>query len=316
LCVLLLDACRGPGGSRAGNRRLLISGFAAGATVVAFIALGQFLSGTMLIEAEGVQRVRGFYGSPNNLALYLERALAISVALALFLPSRRTRLAWGALAAIQAAALVLTFSKGALFLALPALAATIWIGGAWILTMQGRPRRVLWLLAALAALCALGLMPFLSTERFNRLFDFESGTAFLRLQMWRSAWHMALDHPILGVGPDNFLYAFRSSYILPPAWQEPNLNHPHNLVLDLWTRLGLPGLALGLALLVGGLASLWRMATKAGRAPDTQAISVGLLGAATAATAHGFIDVSYALPDLMLIWVFLFGIVGDAREDG
>lgn len=52
---------------------------------------------------------------------------------------------------------------------------------------------------------------------------------------------MALDHPLLGVGPDNFLYAYRSGYLLPSAWQEPNLNHPHTLLLDWWTRLGIPG---------------------------------------------------------------------------
>ena len=39
------------------------------------------------------------------------------------------------------------------------------------------------------------------------------------------------------VGLDNFLYAYRGRYILDAAWQEPNLNHPHNIVLDFATRL-------------------------------------------------------------------------------
>ncbi|MCB0055224.1 MAG: O-antigen ligase family protein, partial [Caldilinea sp.] len=189
-----------------------------------------------------------------------------------------------------------------LFLAAPAMLAVLAIGGVWLLRREGRsPRPLLWLAGA-AALGALLLLPFVGAERFQRLFDFEQGTGFLRLQLWRSAWQMALDHPLLGVGPDQFLYAYRSNYLLPTAWQEPNLNHPHNLVLDWWTRLGLPGLVLGMAWLGTGIYGIWRWFT--GRAPS--ALALGCLAAAAAGIAHGLIDVSYALPELMIVWVLLF----------
>ncbi len=118
---------------------------------------------------------------------------------------------------------------------------------------------------------------------------------------------MALDHPWLGVGPDNFLYAYRSFYLLPQAWQEPNLNHPHNWPLDWWTRLGIPGLALALAWFAAGMAGLWRRVQLC-RTPARQragALNLGLLAASVAALTHGLIDASYALPDLMLVWVLL-----------
>ena len=54
---------------------------------------------------------------------------------------------------------------------------------------------------------------------------------------------MIANHPLRGVGLDGFLYAYRSRYVLPSAWEEPNLSHPHNLLLDAWTRLGLAGVA-------------------------------------------------------------------------
>jgi len=41
---------------------------------------------------------------------------------------------------------------------------------------------------------------------------------------------------------------------------------------------------------------------------------VGLLAGTVAALAHGLIDASYALPDLMLVWVVMFGI-GSKIED-
>lgn len=295
----------------------LLGAWLAGGTVVALVGLGQYLSGSNLISAEGVWRVRAFYGSPNNLALYVERTLAVMLALALFRPTGWVRGLAALAMLIQGAALLLTFSKGALLLGLPALLVTLWLGGWFVLGRLGQSRRLLWALAAMALLVALALIPFLSTERFQRLVDFSQGTGFLRLNLWRSALQMALDHPIFGVGPDNFLYAYRSSYLLPAAWQEPNLNHPHNWLLDWWTRLGLPGLLLALLWLGALLVRLWRSVQTSPR-PVYQ---LGILAASVAGLAHGLIDASYALPDLMLVWVFFAQLaalstvtVGSARS--
>ena len=288
----------------AGDRWLLLVAWLLGGTTVALIGLWQYASGHDLITAEGVWRVRALYGSPNNLALYLERTLALCLALALF---TRTRWRWAfALSAlIQAGALLLTFSKGALLLGLPALLGTLWLGGLILLKRRGESRRVLWGLAVLAGLAVVALLPFLGTERFQRLLDFQQGTGFVRLNLWRSAWRMALDHPLLGVGPDNFLYANRSFYLLPAAWQEPNLNHPHNWLLDWWTRLGLPGLVLAMLWWAGLIRRLWRSFTKAENAGSGPVIALGLMAAVAASLAHGLIDASYALPDLLIVWVLI-----------
>ena len=303
----------GPGGLR--DQRLILWAWLAGATVVSLVGLWQSAAGSMLIDAEGVQRIRAFYGSPNNLALYLERSLAVTLALGLFARDRSTRLVWLALAGIQGAALLLTFSKGALLLALPVMFVVLWLGGWRLLRQSGQSTRPLWILATLAAVGFLAMTPFLGTERFQRLLDFSQGTGFLRLQLWRSSWRMALDHLPFGVGPDNFLYAYRSGYILPQAWQEPNLNHPHNWLLDWWTRLGLVGLALGLGFWASAIARLWRRFRTAGEAiTGEQGIwALGFLAASLAALAHGWIDLSYALPDLMIVWCTMFFLL---RENG
>ena len=318
---------------RSATRYILALAWLAGGAFVAISGLWQFVTEQNIIQAEGVNRVRAFYGSPNNLALYLERTAAVGLGLALAYfggkarrngqsQERSAQMAfWGentplfpswlsparlALIALlltlpQLIALLFTFSKGALFLGLPGMLVGLAVAGRRLLGPKSKrlPAWWGWGLAAVAAGMVLGLLPFLGAERFRSLLDFSpESTGGIRLNLWRSSVQMALDHMWLGVGPDNFLYSYRSGYILPAAWRDPSLNHPHNVVLDWWTRLGLPGLALAVAWLWLGLRSLWRAAT-------ADALAVGALGAIAAALGHGLIDASYALPDLLLVWVFL-----------
>lgn len=289
------------------DRWVLVAGWLLGATTVSLIGLWGYTTDAGFVSAaEGVRRIQALYDSANNLALYLDRTVAATLALAIFLPGRRARLAYAALAAPQILAWLLTFSKGALLLAAPAMLVVLGGGGVWLLRQQKRSARPILLLGALALIAVIVLAPFIGAERFQRLFDLQQGTGFLRIQLWRSSWQMALDHMLRGVGPDQFLYAYRSGYLLPTAWQEPNLNHPHNVLLDWWTRLGLAGLVLGIGWLVAGIWGIWRWLSSAVNRHAEAALALGALSASAAALAHGLIDVSYALPELMLVWVLLF----------
>lgn len=299
------------------DRWLLVAGWLMGAAVISLIGLWGFVTGQAFVSAaEGVRRVQALYDSANNLALYLDRTLALSLALVLFVPKGRSRLVWGVLVAPQGLAWLLTFSKGALLLAAPAMLIVLGVGGLWLLRRQQRSVAPLIAIAGLATLAALVIAPFAGAERFQRIFDFEQGTGFLRLQLWRSAWQSALDHPLMGVGPDQFLYHYRSNYLLPAAWQEPNLNHPHNVLLDWWTRLGVPGLLLGIGWFGAGVWGIWRWLQRSALDASVAALALGCLAAATAALAHGLIDVSYALPDLMLVWVLIFHLSTERARAG
>ncbi|MCA9969134.1 MAG: O-antigen ligase family protein, partial [Anaerolineales bacterium] len=135
--------------------------------------------------------------------------------------------------------------------------------------------------------------------------DLTGATGVFRINLWRASLNMALDHPLTGVGLDNFLYAYRGRYILDAAWQEPNLNHPHNILLDFATRLGLLGLLSG-----GWL--LWQLARMLRRALATapaawQPVAVGGAGALAAMLAHGLVDHSFFLVDLAFVFYLLLG---------
>ncbi|MER3459597.1 MAG: hypothetical protein C4309_14130, partial [Chloroflexota bacterium] len=99
----------------------IVDAFILSSVVVAAVGLVQYITGSNLITAEeGLERLRSVYGSPNNVGLYLGRALPILVAVGLMGRERARRGAYGVALAIVLAALVLSFSRGALFLGVPA----------------------------------------------------------------------------------------------------------------------------------------------------------------------------------------------------
>jgi O-antigen ligase len=296
----------------------VVDAFLLGATLMALYAIYQFFFTDQAITAEGVHRALGVYGSPNNLALLLDRAAPIMLAIVAYarlaLPGEeepadeRMRLRWilYCLALIPTLiALVLTYSRGALLLGLPA--AILFRG---IL----RGGRALWVALGALVAAGAGLLPLFGTERFRSMLDTNAGTGFFRLRLWQSAWAMLRDHPWLGVGLDNFLYQYRTRYILPDAWQEPNLSHPHNIVLDFGTRLGVGGIAVLLWLQIAFWRIAWRLYH---HQPEdgTRALTLGLMGSMVATLAHGLVDNSFFLVDLAFIFFLTLGVIGKLATD-
>jgi O-antigen ligase len=294
----------------------IVDFFLLGAVLVAGVGLYQYVTGSDLITAEGgLARIRSVYGSPNNLALYLGRALPIATAVAILSADKLRRWLYLAAALVFVAALLLTFSKGALFLGAPVALAVILVG--WL------GRRGL-TLVGVGALASLGALPVLSRiPRFADLLDFGSGTSFFRVKLWVSAWRMWRDHPWFGVGLDNFLYQYRGRYILPEAWEDPNLSHPHNIALDYLSRLGLLGFACGVWLQAG----FWRIALDAWRKlslglngtrregdRELRALCLGLMGSAADMLAHGLVDHSFFLLDLAFVFFLTLALVQHMRR--
>ena len=277
----------------------IVDWFVLGAVVVALIGLVQYGLGVNVITAEeGFRRLRSVYGSPNNAGLYLGRVLPVLVAIALFGAARGRRVAYGLAIVPVGLAILLSFSKGALILGVPLslVAVGLLAGGPWSWASLGAL-----LVAAVVAI------PLLRTPRFASLLDIRGGTTFFRLNLWRSSWMMFRDHPWLGVGLDNFLYQYRSRYILPAAWQEPGLSHPHNVLLDYASRLGLVGLVAGLWLQI----AFWWQALPLRRLadPDRRALALGLMGSMVNFLAHGLVDTSYFVIDLAFAFFLALGVI-------
>jgi O-antigen ligase len=270
--------------------------------LVAVIGLVQYAFNLNIITAEeGVRRLRSVYGSPNNVGLFLGRVFPIGLAL-LLLGSGKRRALYGLALIPIAAAILLSQSRGAIFIGVPLsiLAIGVLAGGRW-----------LWASLGVIVVGAIAAIPLLNSPRIQTLFSGEGGTSFFRVALWKSAVQMIRDHPLFGVGPDNFLYAYRGRYLLPEAWQESSLSHPHNVILDFGARLGLIGMGVFLWIQI----AFWVMALRAMRHAkaslriDHWALIIGLMASMIDFLAHGLIDASYFVVDLAFVFMLTLALI-------
>jgi len=277
----------------------IVDGFILGAVGVALVGLAQYATGRNVVIAEGgLPRLLSVYHSPNNVGLYLGRVWPLLVAVTLWGKRGRRRTLYAASLLPMILALALSFSRGALLLGIPAALLTMgWlVGGRWR-----------WAALALVGTGALALMPLMHVPRFASLLDLDQGGTFHRLELWHSSLSMLREHPWLGVGPGNFLEAYRTRYVLPSGWQEFNLEHPHNIYLDHWTRLGVPGVIAGVASQI----AFWRAVRRQPKhfALSRRALPLGLAGGMAALLAHGLVDNTLFFPDLALAFFLTLALV-------
>lgn len=268
---------------------------------VAAAAMGfvQLASGIGPIEAEGVDRIRAAYRSPNNLALFLDRVIPIAAALAMV----GTGIVWGAAVVVMLVAQALTYSVGGWLATAAALA---------VVVAALRGRRALAVVALAAALMAAAVLA-VRPERITSHLDLASdSTSGVRILLWRASLDMLRDQPLTGIGLDNFVHRYNPArggdYMDPAGWREPDLSHPHNLLLDWWLSLGVVGALLLARLFVVG----WRLARPAVARADP--LAVGLVGALAATVVHGLFDNAFFLPDLAALWWASFALLASTLE--
>lgn len=282
-------------------RGIAIGSFLGGAALISLLAIGQVATGRGVVAVEGVRRALGTYDHPNALALFLLRAAAFGGAFLLLGPTPRRLRAGGLPLLVIVVALVLTYSRGALV----GLAIAIILIGIAVGLRRAAPGLLLAAIIAVAALALAGAG--LTTLREG------SGSVDLRRMIWSSTLAMIRDHPVFGVGLDQFYYQYAPRYVAPAAWGERFTSHPHDLILDFWVRLGIMGLAwVGWTFSTLGLTAArgWRAASG-----ETRRLLFAATIAALAAAVHGLVDNFYFLIDLAFIWWLLLALVAIAADD-
>jgi len=217
----------------------------------------------------------------NSVATALEGLLFLAVGAGFSTQHRGLRWLLWVCAALMAAALVLTSSRGA-WLAV-GIAGLLWAA------LHFRPARWLGLAVLAGAVLLLALVVFnQDVTILDRIPVVNRTVAPLfirpdRLDVYRGSLQLIRDVPLTGVGLGGQFAMHYSRYVL--MIQVPFLEYSHNLYLEVWLQQGILGLAAWIWLAVAVAYAGWRV-LRAGRDPLVEGVIIGL----AATYLHGLTD--------------------------
>lgn len=192
----------------------------------------------------GNLRANGFFGNPMTLGGFL--SLLIPCVFILFIENqmiydKKKILAGGFF--LSFLALLFNGTRGA-WVAMVIILPLITL----VVVKDGRKNLVALLLAMMIVGTLIFSIPNLY-DKVNTIGDMNNQSNNERFLMWRSAYHMFIDYPLLGVGLGQYEKAYQEKYILPEA-KERKLGHAHNNFMQMIGENGILGLG-GFLTLVG-----------------------------------------------------------------
>ena len=235
--------------------RLILMAFVVGGviSVIVGFAGGLVTTGSEQASVEGSARLEGATGDPNFLAAGVVSALVLAAGLLVTARQPLVKLGLVGAIAVLATGLVASQSRGGIIAMLVVIAASF---------VFFRRRRAY---AALMALVLIGASAayFSATpdalDRLTRATDGGSG----RTGLWTVAERAFVDHPVVGVGLNNF-NAVAADYTRQPGVLErvqKIVEQPtvvHNLYLQQLTETGIIGFLLLMGVMWAALAAAWR----------------------------------------------------------
>lgn len=243
-------------------------------------------------------RVGGTLRSPNSAAAYLSMLLVPTASL-LLSPGRGWLKSMAAVACgLGVLALILTLSRGG-WLAF-ALSAALFGFLAW------RRGWVPLRFVAGAAILAMLVLALFQGVVFGRLLDDDGGTAIGRIPLMKLASAMIRDHPLSGVGANNFA-AVVGQYA-GPEYNMEWVYTVHNKYFLVWAEVGLMGL---LAFLMF-LATTFARGVRSFLDGDSllAPLALGLTAALFGHLYHMFVDIFNMRPQVQLLWLIAALVTG------
>jgi O-antigen ligase len=236
--------------------KLILAAFVVGTTLSVVLGLvhnglqAGSISTTTLTEYEG--RLTGGMGDPNYLAASVVPAIAL--AFGLTAATRRPLASWELLVAmlILITGLAATQSRGGTLAFVAAL-----VAGS-VLVRRGRA----YVVALASLVCIAGAVFFLASPTAWHRVTSNSNAGNGRVTQWALAWRMAQDHPLVGVGLQNF-EVHEASYVARPGALDhvglvvENPHVVHDIYLQLLAETGVVGLSLFLAVVVSCMRAMW-----------------------------------------------------------
>jgi putative inorganic carbon (HCO3(-)) transporter len=272
---------------------LLVGAITATGLIQAATTIFPVITGS--VQVSDTTRAIGTLSDANLFAGYLVLVAALSVAAALAVRRRWSIAAAGLVTLVFGMALVATLSRSG------------WIGFlVALLTMAvllPERRREIALVGAgvVGILVVIGLAGPIA----GRLGGTEGGspfeTFFARVPIWAAAWAMFIQHPIFGIGVNNF------GFLIQDYNADLDVNQAHNLFLNIAAERGILGIVTFLFVAVMSFRALraaWRKAPEFTGRVLIAGISAAILGF----LAHSLFDVSYYDYRILLMFWIVIGL--------
>lgn len=223
------------------------------------------------------RRATGPFPYPNALALFIVPVAVYAFASWMQKMRALELIAWTS----GLAAILLAKSDGGLVAMMAAM---------WIAIMLRRRTRLFGTVCVMIALALIWFVPFLHASVLREL-SFQGWSGKVRLILWKETWLMLKDHWFFGAGfgayPSVIAPYHRATFI-------EIFQYPHNILLNLWSEVGLLGIA----------AFAWIVATWAHVANRLARSRTFAFLPVFALLVHGLVDVPYFKNDLaVLFWI-------------
>jgi O-antigen ligase len=230
--IVMVNTVRTPGRLKA--LLLLIFGIT---VLLSVTAVKDYMTGNFAVQGIRIKGIiGGMFSNPNDLALHLVTMIPIALSLAFRSGGIFARCLYFVVALSIIAGVIATFSRAG-FLGLVVTLGVL----TWRLARSNRGLLVFGLLGMLL------LAPLIAG--YSRRFTTNEGSAINRMDDLKRSVNVALHHPLVGIGMNN--YRFYSN----------NNQASHNAYTQVWVEMGFAALPLYVALLIAPLRGL----RKAGR---------------------------------------------------
>lgn len=230
-------------------------------------------------------RVMGTLGHPNKLATYIESLLLLSVGMFLVEKKKILRFVSLAIFSLGSVTLIMTGSRGAWIGFLLAFFVFIFFA------LRNKTINVRALfkptLAALLILVVVGVA--FSDMLQERIFGDDYGSAASRIPMIKIAINIISEHPVGGVGINNYQVNMREFNDAIESLRYTTIPRPvHNMYLLVAGETGFIGFFMMMLLLIALVRTL--IQTAASKVPLLSVTSICILGGLCAFCVHGLVD--------------------------
>jgi O-antigen ligase len=279
------------------------------------IPRGQLLPGTNPLQQLGISgwsrgrdwRATGFFNHWVTYAEVLQLIAALAVGMLLALPNKKSvaALLLGGAFILLAATLVMTSTRAAI------AGLTIAIA---VMAFASARRRIV--IAALLGLMLAAPVAYLIVERSRGIsvLDPEEGSTAYRLEVWREAFGIIKDHPLVGIGKGSEgklkeSWGLYEDGKLPPG-------HFHSTPIQIATWWGLPALMLYFSMMAIFAVETWKLCKrlKSERRWTLRGIALGGLGALVAFNVSSLVHFNFGDGEVVMMFWLLAGLVFAARR--